>query len=214
MAEAEEGLDPLSDPLYQYRHELGRFTSKVCFVLPVRVDRVQELYDAEPMLPTVGSDWIDDDAASVVTDVDSAVVELQPVEAGRGASGIAIAYEVANVVATIGGVWAVVVPTVAVVKRIWQRLRRTKRGMISISSGAAALLALEQAATRNDSHNVRLANFGAVDPNTESSYSGYDVYWTIVEVPERNHLEFYMISDQGDVTHVGTIQRPIDPMSR
>jgi hypothetical protein len=80
--------------------------------------------------------------------------------------------------------------------------------------GAAALLALDEAATRSRSGEVRLINFGPVDPDTVRSYSEQDVYWAIVEHVEDKRLQFFLIDDKGAATFVGAVPRPPDPTRR
>ena len=40
------------------------------------------------------------------------------------------------------------------------------------------------------------------------------MFWAIVEVLDTEVVEFYLISDKGDVTFAGRAVRPVDPYRR
>ena len=192
----------------------NRFSTSVCFAIPVREDRLSEFYDLERPPSIVDPSWIDDDAAAVAMDTGAHGAVLQPVEAGRGASGVAVALNLVEVVANVGGALAFTAATAKAVKEVWRKLSKTKRGIISLSAGAAALLAVDSSATRVGDGMVRLIAFGAVDTDAESSYSELDVYWAVIEAVDTQVIEFYLISDKGDVSFAGRAARPVDPYRR
>ncbi|WP_020519342.1 hypothetical protein [Catelliglobosispora koreensis] len=191
----------------------GRFTDAAIFVLPVHVDRMEELDALDGGTPP-DSSWIDPDIAEVVQEIHQDGAHFCPVPAGRGASGVAVGLEILGVVADAGGAIAFLVGAAALTKRIWTKLQSTKRGIISLSSGAAALLALHDAASRLTSANVRLVSFGAVDQGCGPSYSEFDLYWAVIEVADFEVIEFYLITDQGNVTFAGRAARPVSPHDR
>jgi hypothetical protein len=193
---------------------LNRFSPAVCFAIPVRDDRLQEFYDLEQPPSVVEGSWIDEDSAVIAVETRTHGAELRRVEAGRGASGVAVALTILGIVADTGGAIALMVGAAKVVKDVWRKLRKTKRGIISISSGAAALLALDSAVNRLGSDQVRLVSFGAIDPQADSSYSEFDVYWVVIEAVDAEVIEFYLVSDKGDVTFAGRAARPVDPYNR
>jgi hypothetical protein len=206
--------DPSGAALNSSAFGPNRFSPAVCFAIPIREDRLNEFYNLEQPPLVLEESWIDQDAAVAVMESRTDGAELRPVEAGRGASGVAVALTVLGIVADTGGTIALTVGAAALTKRIWSKLRKTKRGVISVSSGAAALLAVESAATRLGSDQVRLISFGAVDAHTDSSYSEFDVYWVVVEIIDSQIIEFYLVSDKGDVTFAGRAARPVDPYER
>jgi hypothetical protein len=193
----------------------GRFTSDIVFALPARAEVIQDLMDLESWPDFAELGWVDVDAARVVEEDRAGTLKLA--EAGRGGSGLVIAL---NVLAVVGAVRTAVdgvemaIHTAKFVKGVWQKLRNTDRGLISLSCGAAGFLALACAAMRDGSRGVEMLTVGAVDPDTESSYSEQDLYWAIISVSGTDRLEFYMISDKGDVTYVGGADRPPHPWDR
>jgi hypothetical protein len=194
---------------------LDRFSFSVCFVLPVRDNRGQDLDEPETATARdLSSVWVDDDAAVVVDDSRAEGGRLCPVEVGRGAAALATALTVAGYVADVGGTATVLLALAAGTRKIWQKLRQTKRGIISISSGAAGLLALADAASRHESNRIKLVSFGPLDIEADRSFSEFDVFWAIVEVVDSEVVEFYLISDKGDVTFAGRAVRPVDPYRR
>lgn len=180
----------------------------------MREDRLEQFSSSEQRPRVVDESWIDDDAAAAVKDSLRKGAQLQPVEAGRGASGVAIALNILGVVADTGGAIAFMAVAAKGTKDVWRRIRKTKQSIISISAGAAALLALDSAASRVDSGQARLVAFGAADHDTDSSYSEFDLYWVIVELVDSAAIEFYLVSDKGDVIFAGRAGRPPDPHSR
>jgi hypothetical protein len=83
---------------------LDRFSSSVCFVLPVRDNRGEDLDEPETATaPDLDSAWVDDDAAVIVDDSRAEGGQLRPVEVGRGAAALATALTVAGYVADVGG---------------------------------------------------------------------------------------------------------------
>lgn len=123
---------------------LDRLSSTVCFVIPIR--------DGHPLDPEpdatasdVDSSWIDDDTAVVVNDARSDGGQLRPVEVGRGAASIAFALTLAGYVADVGGAVVTVLALAKGTRKVWRSLRGTRRGIISVSSGAAGMLALARA---------------------------------------------------------------------
>jgi hypothetical protein len=186
------------------------------FALPVQEGLLQTAIDDPHTWPSsVDSTWIDADAAAAFRELSQEMpTNLRPVEAGRGGSGVAIAWTIVDGVSTLGGFGAALVAAAAATKGVWQRLRRTERGIISISAGAAALLAADAAARRCRPSEIRLLNFGPVEPNTESSYSEHDIYWAIFSVADSNDLQFYLIDDKGNVEFVGAGARPPRPWAR
>jgi hypothetical protein len=174
----------------------------------VREGRLSEFYGLEQRQPIVEGSWIDEDVAVVAAESRAQGAELRPVEAGRGASGIAVALTILGIVADTGGTIAFMVGAAKVVKEVWGKLRKTKRGIISISSGAAALLALDGAANRVGSDQVRLVSFGAVDAHTDSSYSEFDAYWVVIELVDTEVIEFCLVGNKGDITVAGRAPRP------
>jgi hypothetical protein len=194
---------------------LDRFSSTVCFVLPVREDRGQDLDEPETATARdLDSAWVDDDAAVVVDESRAEGGQLRPVEVGRGAAALATALAVAGYVADVGGTATVLLALAAGTRKIWRKLRQTRRGIISISSGAAGLLALADAASRHESRQIKLVSFGPLDIEADRSFSEFDVFWAIVEVLDTEVVEFYLISDKGDVTFAGRAIRPVDPYRR
>jgi hypothetical protein len=76
------------------------------------------------------------------------------------------------------------------------------------------LLALHSAASRLDSANVRLVSFGAVDEGCGTSYSEFDLYWAVIDITDFQVIEFFLITDKGDVTFAGRAARPVSPYDR
>lgn len=159
---------------------LDRFSSSVCFVLPVRDGRSQDdLEVVAARTDELASEWIDGDAAIVVEGSRAEGGQLRPVEVGRGGAAVATALTLAGYVADLGGTATVLIGFAAGVRKIWQKLRHTERGIISISSGAAGLLALADAAGRHQSSSIKLVSFGALDANADRSFSEFDVFWAM-----------------------------------
>jgi hypothetical protein len=193
---------------------LNRFSPVVCFVLPVRDGRIEDLESIQSSTDELESEWLDDDVAEIVDSSRTEGGHLRPVEVGRGGAAVATALTLAGYVADLGGTVTVVLGLAAGVRKLWRRLRHTQRGIISISSGAAGLLALADAADRHESSRIKLVSFGALDADADSSFSEFDVFWAIVEVLDSQVVEFYLISDKGDVTFAGRAVRPLDPYRR
>ncbi|MEU8242074.1 hypothetical protein AB0C07_27795 [Actinoplanes missouriensis] len=194
---------------------LDRFSSAICFVLPVREGRWDALEEAATKARRdLDSSWIDDDAAAVVEGTRSEGGQLRPVEVGRGAAGVSVALTMVGYVSDVGGTIAFALLLAAATRKTWQKLRNTKRGIISVSSGAAGLLALADAANRHRSEDIRLVSFGPLDADADRSFSEFDVFWAVVEVVNSEIVEFYLISDKGDVTFAGRAVRPLDPYNR
>lgn len=79
---------------------------------------------------------------------------------------------------------------------------------------SAGLLALGDAAGRYDAEEVSLISFGPLNIKADRSFSELDVFWAVVEAMQSEVVEFYSISDKGDVTFAGRTVRPVDPYYR
>jgi len=191
------------------RRFVYRITDVPSFALPARAEVLQDLYDLGESPEIVRPEWLDPDALAAIEDIDG--TQLRVASAGRGASGVAIALQVVGLVATVGGAYAALAEGARIVKRIWQKLRGTRRGFISVSAGAAAYLAAADAIARaSGSGEVRLLKFGPVDEQEEWAFSEFDVFFAIFELTD-GALLFYTISNRGGVSFVGSAKRPPNP---
>lgn len=191
---------------------LNRFSPSVCFVLPVRDGRGQDELESLPQERTTlslhGSMTMPPVSSTAAVRKAGIYVRLRWDEVARPSQPLTLA----GYVADVGGATTVVLGLAAGARKIWQKLRQTKRGIVSISSGAAGLLALADAASRHGSRPIKLVSFGALDADADSSFSEFDVFWAVIEVIDSEVIEFYLISDKGDVTFAAERSGPSIPL--
>jgi hypothetical protein len=111
---------------------LNRFSPSVCFVLPVRDGRGQDELESLPQERTTlslhGSMTMPPVSSTAAVRKAGIYVRLRWDEVARPSQPLTLA----GYVADVGGATTVVLGLAAGARKIWQKLRQTKRGIVSI----------------------------------------------------------------------------------
>ena len=188
----------------QYRMLHGRMTDVVGFELPITDEAIEELLEAAGSDYTPGREL---PATSVPGAIHAAVVESLPEDAesryfeadsGRGASGYAVALELAGYVADVGGAGTALWVSALGVRRLYERLRMVMDQRPLVSMGTAVYLAAADLSERIGTSDFDLHGSGdARTGSPDASYAGDDHFFVIFR--RDRVLYSYLVDARGRV---------------
>lgn len=193
-----------------YRRTHGRLTDAVGFELPITFAAIEDLLAAE------GVDYNPQqelDANSVSPEIHAAVVESLPqgaqahyfqADAGRGASGYAVALELAGYIADVGGAGTTLWLSAKAVARLYNRLRQAMGRRPLVSMGTAVYLAAADLSERIGTSDFELHGRGDTRSALyDASYTGDDHFYVLFE--RDRVLYSYIIDARGRVHFQGEL---------
>ena len=133
-------------------------------------------------------------------------VRVVDADSGRGASGYAIAVELLEFMATVGGATAFLAGAARTVRHAYTVVKRRLGQAPVISVGAAAYLAAADLIDRIDDADFTLMNAGDVrDELVDFAYTGEDHFYVIFQ--RKREMFFYLVEPRGEVSFVGSVTR-------
>lgn len=191
--------------LQQVRSFHGRSTDAIGIELPLR-----DGYDDIDFEQTSGDGSVPLDAVdpALLAEIDAVASNLRyrlfPADAGRGASGQAIAWEVIGHVSDVGGVLALAWGTANGVRLVYRAIAKKLGRRPCVSLGTATFLAAADLCDRLGHDTFELASRGeVVDPPPDFSYTGDNYFFCFFRADARLHS--YIVHEFGRVSYLGPI---------
>ena len=185
-------------------------TDAVGFELPITHEAVGVLLAAEGLEFDSDQQLSSD---SVPSEIHEAVVECLPdgansryfqADSGRGASGYAVALELAGYIADVGGAGTALWASAVGVRRLYDRLRQAMGRRPLVSMGTAVYLAAADLSERIGTSAFHLHGRGdARSGSPDASYSGDDHFYIIFE--RDRVLYSYLVDARGRVHFLGEL---------
>jgi hypothetical protein len=191
-----------------WRASHGRMTDAIAFELPVSQDWLHSVKDpyttVSPPLESVEPALLDAINAELP---DGYMGKLHHADTGRGASGVAIAWEIVQGVSDTGGALAFVAGSIHLTKRIYNALRSKLGRRPMVSLGAAIYLAAADLTDRLQG-STDFSLFGADDMSgarEDGAYTGEDLFW--IAFLQHNSLFVYLVHADGEVVFLRKVER-------
>lgn len=194
----------------EYRKYHGRMTDVVAFELPITVEGVDFL-EADESACNAGRELplsaVSEDLRAVVMNAlpEEAHARFYDADSGRGASGYAVALEVAGYVADVFGAGTATWLGAQGVRRLYERIagRLGRRPLISL--GTAVFLAAADLSEKVGAVDFRLHGRGDARTGApDASFSGEDHFFVIFERDRTLHS--YLVDARGRVHYQGTLR--------
>jgi hypothetical protein len=123
-------------------------------------------------------------------------------DVGRGASGVGLAIQFGEALATLGGAAAAIKGTIMAVRAAYPRLSRRLGRLPLVSLGAAEHLAAADFIDRHNTASFTLVGSGDVMSSApDRGFTGGDAFWIIL-ADTNERLHFYQVDAYGRVTYV------------